>query len=185
MNEEDIKIALKMALKGDIEAYGTVVEALHCEIRGFCAMLGVRQDDLDDFCQEIFVTTYNTLSKFNKNSHFRPWIRGIARNIVRMYWVKYYKDRQFRENLSLEQLDPYASAESDWTQQIAESLAKLETCISRLPSHLSEILHRFYRQEQNTEQIALEMKRTPVSVRVTLMRTRTQLFDCIMEDNSI
>lgn len=44
--------------------------------------LGVREGDLDDACQEVFVAVHRRLHSFRADSAIRTWIFGIVRNVA-------------------------------------------------------------------------------------------------------
>ncbi len=179
MEETDIINYVRRAQNGDLEAFGEVVSELHAEIRGFCAMLGVQPDWLDDTCQSIFVEAYQSLERFDPQFSFRKWIRGIARNLIRRHWRNNTRERAMRESATVQVLQDHAETLSGSQQRRANMIDVLKECMERLPEHLQAMVKMRYEHRLSSDEIAEECDRTPVSVRVTLMRTREQLQQCI------
>jgi RNA polymerase sigma-70 factor (ECF subfamily) len=80
---------VRRVLRGEVEAYGTIV-ARH-QARVFCLGLKFlrRNEDAEDFAQEVFIRAYEKLSSFQGNVPFAAWLYRIAYNLaVNKYHLK-------------------------------------------------------------------------------------------------
>jgi RNA polymerase sigma-70 factor (ECF subfamily) len=144
-------------------------------------MLGVRPDCIDDIAQETFIAAYRSLGRFEQGRSFRKWLRGVARNIVRQHRDAQEREHELRQGAAAElvrrqceRLESHTDADSPVT-----GLDPLRRCVARLPERLRELLDMRYAVGMTSQQIAERMKRTPEAVRMTLMRARRLLIECV------
>ena len=67
-------------LKGDKEKFRLLVENYKQLVFRTCMGFVHDKDDADDLTQEVFIQTYQSLSKFKKESSFSTWLYRIAVN---------------------------------------------------------------------------------------------------------
>jgi RNA polymerase sigma-70 factor (ECF subfamily) len=56
--------------------------------------LGVREADIEDVCQDVFVVVHRKLSTFEGRSSLRTWIHGIALRVVSDYRKKAHRTHE-------------------------------------------------------------------------------------------
>jgi RNA polymerase sigma-70 factor (ECF subfamily) len=56
--------------------------------------LGVREADLDDVCQEVFIVAHRRLDGFEGRSSLRTWLCGIALRVASDHRSKAYRRRE-------------------------------------------------------------------------------------------
>ena len=72
-------------LKGDLEAYGALIQETQSSVFNVCyRVLGNRQE-AEDLTQEAFIRAYQQFSLFDPNRPFGPWIRTLAANLCYNY----------------------------------------------------------------------------------------------------
>ncbi len=181
MNDDVLVRLVRASRKGDLDAFGRIVKELHGEVRGFTAMLGVESSWLDDVCQEVFIETYKALDKYNPEYSFRKWVRGIARNVVARYRTKMARERAVREGATAELLRKAVETDEDTFPAYCEltTVETMKKCLQRLSETLRDMLLQRYSFHLNSDEIAEELGKSPASVRMTLMRTRKKLIECI------
>lgn len=93
--------------------------------------LGVREPDVEDVCQEVFVVVHRKLAGFEGRSSLRTWIYGIALRVVADYRKKAH--RRYERLLNA---PPEASIEAAQEQSAADR--QLWLLLHRLLDTLSE-----------------------------------------------
>lgn len=80
---DDIRELVERSLAGDELAMSALVDQFAGQVFGLCyRMLGNRQD-AEDMVQETFVRVFRSLSQFDSDREFRPWLLAIAGNRCR------------------------------------------------------------------------------------------------------
>jgi len=80
---DDFRNLVERCLAGDQTAMIDLVERYQAPVFGFCyRMLGQRQD-AEDAAQETFVRVLRSLSRWDSQRDFRPWLMAIAANRCR------------------------------------------------------------------------------------------------------
>jgi len=136
MNEDTAeRILVERAGAGDRAAFAALHAAHRDGLRRFLFHLAVRQDDLDDAEQEVFLVTLRGLDTYAAKSTFRTWIYGIAVNVARTI-VRRARPQSEIEDVPVDS-DP-ASVEEG-----RELAARLARAIARLPEPQKEafVLH--------------------------------------------
>jgi RNA polymerase sigma-70 factor (ECF subfamily) len=67
-------------LKGDQEAYGSLVQAYQGRVRGLCLSMLLSREEADDAAQEVFVKAFASLRQYKRNVSFPAWLHRIASN---------------------------------------------------------------------------------------------------------
>ena len=77
---------VKKAQAGQREAFGLLVERHQDYVyNSVCYLTGGGQD-AEDIAQEVFVSAYRALGRFQGRALFTTWLYGIMLNSVRSYW---------------------------------------------------------------------------------------------------
>ena len=168
---------LTRARSGDLQAYDGVVRHEHARLRGFLGLLGTPVSWLDDLEQEVFITAWSALPRWDPALPFVPWLNGIARNLVLRH-----RERQAREHrgrgaaLAAWLTQRLAGAEREESSQVE----RLRECLQRLPQHLRDLLHLRYAEGIEAQALAERSGRDGAAVRMALMRARRLLSECMM-----
>jgi RNA polymerase sigma-70 factor, ECF subfamily len=67
------------ARQGDQGAFAELYHLHHMYVRGICRNI-LRDDSVDDLCQDTFLVAFTRLDTFAENAQFRSWITRIAVN---------------------------------------------------------------------------------------------------------
>lgn len=179
VNDQDtsLEALLERAQAGDLEAYGGIVSRQHARLRGFLGLLGVQGSWLDDLEQEIFVAAWAALPRWDKSRPFIPWLNGVARNIVHRHQARQARERRHRSGFLAQWMQAHPIAEEAEPDHLID---RLRVCLERLPQHLRDLVRMRYVEEVDAEELARRNGRDGASVRMSLMRTRRTLHDCLM-----
>jgi len=133
----------------------------------------------NDIAQEAFVLAWEHMDVFDVTRDFRAWMRGIIRN----KWREWLRKSNKETSIDDETLEYFEATLKNW-----ESLGltggpaifqKLETCIEKLPTAMSEAISAFYSDGYSTEEAAEQVGCQPSTLRKRLERARQSLKSCI------
>jgi RNA polymerase sigma-70 factor, ECF subfamily len=132
--------------------------------------LGVREADLTDLTQKVFLTAFTKLSEFEGRSQLSSWLFGIAQRVASDYRRSAFVRREVVTDSA--QFDRYAQAVSDLAehgdQKKRASVA--EAILAKLPEEQRLVFVLFELEEMSGEQIA-EL----LSLSVGTVRSRLRL----------
>ncbi len=153
-------------------------------LRMFIRMLGALPDAVDDLAQDAFVVAYERFEMLDDVDQAGPWLRAIARNLVRNELRKSTRRRRV-VNVSLSEAmlavpdESLVHGDSLVDDGGEEWFAALRVCVERLPHHGRVLVDGRYQRGQNASQLASETDMTPAAVRQALSRLRGLLRKCV------
>lgn len=106
-----------LARKGDMRAFGSLIDAHQSAVRAFLRRLAGNYADADDLAQDAFARTWEVLDRFDGTSSLRTFICGVAFQ----YWRRQRRSssrRQARE-------DAYAELADTQSEPPARAAARL------------------------------------------------------------
>lgn len=77
MTEQEL---VHSAQKGDTSAFGQLVEAHQSKIYSLCYRMTGNAEDAADLTQEVFLSAWRSLSRFQEQSSFGTWVYRMATN---------------------------------------------------------------------------------------------------------
>jgi len=171
--------AIDEVLAGHRDAFRHIVREYGLGVRGFIASQLYHLDDVDDLAQDVFLAAFENLGSFRRGDDFGAWLRGIARNKVKMY----FRSRMRREN-AMERFRSEVGevVEADLEQASVaveeEQLAKLLSCISKLPDKMRRIVQGGL-EGQKAQALAEAMESSVAVIYVTNHRAHKLLRECM------
>jgi RNA polymerase sigma-70 factor (ECF subfamily) len=168
---------LRQVKRGDTEAFAPVVRRHLPSLRAFVALHLPVAHLADEVAHETFVFAFRHLHEFGLRRPFRPWLRGIAWQLVRAELQRFAREQVNRSRLEQLQLAELL-AQAAQPAPLAEATF-LEECLAELPPHLRRLIEDRYHHEHAVREISVQWGRTEEWVRVTLFRVRRQLRACI------
>ena len=137
----DLDRVLDEIAAGRADAFRHVVRAYGLPLRSFLASQVHHLDDADDLAQETFVSAFRMLPTYRRGEDFGAWLRGIARNKLRMFWRSAARREdalgRFREEVArLVEADLERAAAADRP----ETIEVLLRCIAKLPEKLRRVV---------------------------------------------
>ena len=124
--------------------------------------------DADDLFQEVYLRYHRSAPSFQSEAHEKAWLLRVTANCAKSALTAPWR----RRTVPLEDVyaysDPMESA-------VAEALAIL-------PGKYRAVLHLFYYEGYQTEEIARILGRSPATVRSQLTRARQKLRELLKED---
>ena len=175
---------VRRSKEGDRDAFAMVYEQCAPAVHGLLRA-SLPSEQCDDLHQEVFVTAWSALPRFDLKHPFSPWIYGIARNLLRQRLRELVRTRT--SSATLEELPAKASPETSFqSAEHAESpSSRAEEALRRLhslPEAEREILGLRIIEGWGAKEIAELMQSTPGSVRVRVHRALQRLRRLCLED---
>jgi RNA polymerase sigma-70 factor, ECF subfamily len=170
---------------GNRDAFALVYEqcapAVHALLRA-----SLPHEQCEDLHQEVFVTAWSTLPRFDLQQPFAPWVYGIARNLLRQRLREFARSRT--SSVALEELPAKGGivaplptvGEPNATSNRAERALRH---LHALPDAEREILGLRIIEGLGAQAIAELIQSTPGSVRVRVHRALQRLRRLCQEDS--
>jgi RNA polymerase sigma-70 factor (ECF subfamily) len=174
---------IREALGGSEEAFSGLVRLHQAAVQAYLGRTIRNLDVVEDLAQETFLKAYRNLPQFRAASPFRVWLFGIARTEALMHW-RQERARRAQEGRSLgralqDWLGARVEAEASGPEAHERKVTALETCVKGLPDRSAALIEEYYVKGHTIGQIARATGKSEVAVRVTLLRIRQALRDCI------
>jgi len=168
---------LLAAQQGDREAFTAIVEEHQQAVYGYLRTRLFEPSDAEDLCQEVFLRCFQGREKFSRAAALRPWIIGVARNVLREH-VRRMKRRKevawARLCMQLDELEkPVEEKAGD------EALDHLPDCIGSLAEHAREAIQLKYQQRMRMAEIGRKMARSEGAIKLLMHRARRALRTCL------
>ena len=144
-------------LKGDVDAYSTLVLRYQAPIFNLMLRMTGSYEDATDLAQETFIKAYDQLHRFQKGRKFFPWLYTIGLNHARNFL------RRDRKAILVSLEDYDIGSGLDYPGQEEESICakidyeQLDAALNQLPFENREALILYYREELSMEEVAEAM----------------------------
>ena len=160
------------ARQGDQGAFAELYRLHHGYVRGICRNI-LRDDHVDDLCQDTFLVAFTRLDSFAEKAKFRSWITRIAVNQCLMTL------RTRRRYVSIEQeedsLDRYVFTAKDAVLEGAPARMDLEKMMSVLTDQTRQMLIMACLDGNSEQEVAEKL-----GVNVDVVRKRIHYAKCRM-----
>lgn len=145
--------------EGDEEAFRALVERYLKPIYNFAYRYAESDGDAADITQDVFVSAWKNIKKFDRNRKFKTWIFAIAKNIS-LNWIKKKRPALFSafenesgENSLVESVaDPSPLPDELFAR--AERTEKLSIAIKKLNSNYRTVMLMRYNDHLTFRDIA-------------------------------
>ena len=175
--------------QGEADAWDEIFKTHYAATGRFVFQLGAdwTREDVEEICQETFLTVIKNIDTFRGNSQFQTWLFRIAANKARDFRERHHALKrgggQLTVSLQAEDeengltIDPPTGAASpDARLMIEERLACVRTCLDQLGDPCREIIELRYFGDLEYEEIgrALNLNQKTVSSRLSRCLDRLQ-----------
>lgn len=174
--ESIIQTHLPAASAGDKHAYSRIVHGCQNTVTSIALAIVRDVPASEDIAQEAFISAWQQLKKLNNSSSFLPWLRQITRNLAR----DYLRGQKYRANpagdieaMMLSVADPSPGPSEFLAEQEDAKIAA--AVIDALPEESREVFLLYYREGQNTHQVANLLGMQHAAVRKRLSRARQNI----------
>ncbi len=175
--DEQLRPLAARAATGDMDAAESLFRAMHEPLVGFLTLLGIRSAELDEVAQETAIELFRSLTRYEPDQPFLPWMRGFARNAAARHRRRFARDRSRAEALR-EFVTQHAEGDPEREPWWVDA-ERLRSCVARLPDRSQEVIRMHYFDGSRCERIAEQLRMTAVAVRKALSRSREVLRRCV------
>jgi RNA polymerase sigma-70 factor (ECF subfamily) len=163
---------------GDRTAFAHVIERNQRSVYGYLRARLQQASDADDMMQEVFLRFYLSQARFDSTALIRPWLLGIARNLLREHVrdLKRRKEVAWTE-LCLE-LESVLPPDALWTDA-DDVIRYLPQCLEGLGPSARQAVDLHYRSQHKLADIGRELHRSEGAVKLLMHRARQALKDCL------
>jgi RNA polymerase sigma-70 factor (ECF subfamily) len=177
--EVPIEDAVRRAQAGDREAFREIVRALEGELRLFVCGFQVSDGLADEIIQATFVAAFRKLALFRHEGTFLSWLRSIARNrLVEELRAQQRFARDANDRVQGLVVDS-AIDDLERIEEVDARMRRLRACLDKLAPEARRLVEARYVGQAPFAELAAELRRTEVWVRVNLCRIRKALRQCI------
>lgn len=98
MAELSDKDIVKKIKNGQIDYYSYIVKKYTVSIYRYIERRLFKKDDVDDLVQNVFISFYKAVEKFDEKRQIKPYLFKIVQNELKMYFRSYKKNLPLDEN---------------------------------------------------------------------------------------
>ncbi|MCM8541988.1 MAG: sigma-70 family RNA polymerase sigma factor [Lentisphaeraceae bacterium] len=176
-----MKQLVQSILSGDKEAFREIVRRYAPGVRAFLACNLCDQQMIDDLTQETFIASYQNLHQADLDQELGPWIKGIARNKLRMYLRTYYRKQDVFQSLKFELIEDIVEEIDTMSEEDKEQIDNLQNCIKQLPKRSREIIKARYFSNETVGNLAQRLQSTVTAMSSVIYRSKQILKDCVKQ----
>lgn len=162
--------------RGERAAFALVIERNQRVIYGFLRARLDQPDAADDLTQEVFLRAYTRRSTIVVDALLRPWLLGIARNILREHARSLRRRKQVAWTQFCLELDEHVTSDGD---ELEELLAQLPTCLEGLGATARAAIEMRYSAQMRLAQIGEKLRRSEGAAKLLMFRARQALKNCL------
>lgn len=167
---------VQRARAGDREAFDQIIQQHQQVVYGYLRARLVDATDAEDLTQEVFLRFYLGKGRFDESGQVRPWLIGIARNLLYEHIRRMKRRREVGWTELCLELDEVCHAEEPAHE---EAVAELNGCLETLGTSAREALEMRYRSNMRLAQIGTRLRRSTGAVKLLMFRARQTLRHCL------
>lgn len=164
-------------LRGDREAFETLVNRYQSSIYGYLRARLLQHSDAEDLTQEVFLRFYLARARFDHTQMIRPWLLGIARNLLREHARSLRKLQRGSWTTLCIELEELLHV--DGAEREPEALDHLPECLGDLGQSARQAIELHYQQNLLLSEIGDRLRRSEGAVKLLVFRARQALKRCL------
>ena len=171
---------IRRVLGGETALFGIIVRTYSPDVLRIVILMLADRVLTENIVQQTFVNAFEHLHEFRQGEDFGPWVRSIARNLVRDELRRSMRERgrmaRYRGYL-LAKLS--SDDQGDKREQLLADV--LSSCRSKLNALAAKALRLRYEEELPFNDVAAAIGRSPEATRQIVTRARMALRQCMQE----
>ncbi len=158
---------------GDKRCYSKLLGELHPYIRNVIIKSLSNQDAAEDIAQEVLISVHKSLSSYQPDKPFKPWLMAIVNFRRTDYLRKYYAQRDDKK-ATTDDNPEFLEANVTNPTNIGE-LKDIEAALETLPKQQREIFQMIKIQGYTAQEVANQLDMNESAVKVSAHRTMKKL----------
>lgn len=178
---------LAAAQRGDHAAFTAIIERHARLVHGYLRARLTRLADADDLGQEVFLRVYTAkaVPREGVGVAMRPWLIGIARNVLREHARATRRRRETAwTELCLDIEDLAGSGPRD-DGTFDDVMGQLPRCLETLGPSARQALDLYYHDDLRMQDIATRFKRSEGAVKLLVHRARQAVKRCLESGQAV
>lgn len=175
MNELSDELLMNRAMQGSRDCFEQIVQRHSNNLLRFVGSGVSVKQDAEDIVQDVFLTVYANMDRFNCDGSFKAWLYTIAYNCR----TSYLRKKRVRQK-PIEPV-PRTQASPDEIVSQRHDVESIWAMASTLSTAQSTALWLRYKEQMDVAQIAQVMDKSRMHVRVLLHRARNRLAERMKE----
>lgn len=169
-------ILVHAAQAGDERAFEILIERHQRPVYGYFRARVLVANDAEDLCQEVFLRSFQMPATFEAPMMVRPWLMGIARNVLREHIRKLSRRKEVAWTSLCLDIDESHEPDDGLYDDV---VGHLPGCIETLGGSARDALDMYYRCRMRLSQIGERLRRSEGAVKLLMYRARQALKQCL------
>jgi RNA polymerase sigma-70 factor (ECF subfamily) len=167
---------LRSVKRGDRAAFAKIIELHQRTVFGYLRARLSDPNDAEDLAQDVFLRFYLGRARLGGDIVLRPWLIGIARNLLREHARKLKQRKEVAWTELCLEMEEMASSEE---QSFEAVISLLPTCVESLGQSARSALELRYQSQLKLTEIAIRFKRSEGAIKLLMYRARQALKRCL------
>lgn len=170
---------LRLSWRGDQAAFSALVRRHERLLHGYVRARLAVAADVEDICQETFLRLYTGRTvPPEAAAGLRPWLLGIARNVL-LEHVRRAKRREHAWTELCLEIDDRGGVDAGCGDVDDDALARLPHCMQGLGPSARQAIEMYYGSALRMRDMAQQLKRSEGAVKLLVHRARQALKRCL------
>jgi RNA polymerase sigma-70 factor (ECF subfamily) len=161
---------------GDRAAFAALIGRHQLAVYAYLRARLFEPADAEDLCQEVFLRCYTAAANFDGPELVRPWLIGIARNLLRERVRRLKRRREVAWTEICIEVEGQSVAVD---QRRDDAIRMLPDCLDSLGPTAREALEMHYRSNLRLAAIGERMHRSEGAIKLLMFRARQALRLCL------
>jgi RNA polymerase sigma-70 factor (ECF subfamily) len=145
-------------------------------LEAYCHANLARREDAWEVLQQTNLKLWEKSSAWDPESEFLPWAFAVARFTMLAFFRDKMRDRLV---FDADVMESMATETESAASELPERQEALGNCLKKLTAEQRGLLHAHYNQGRPLREIAKASRRSESAVKMTMLRLRHSLADCI------
>jgi RNA polymerase sigma-70 factor (ECF subfamily) len=163
-------------MQGDRAAFEAIVTEHQKAVYGYLRARLLQANDAEDLAQEVFLRFYLGRARFEGNHLIRPWLLGIARNLLKEHLRKIKRRKEVGWTRLCLELEDLVQGDQDLYEDV---LVHLPGCLEGLGQSAREAIELRYNGELQLADIGQKLRRSEGAIKLLMFRARPALKYCL------
>jgi RNA polymerase sigma-70 factor, ECF subfamily len=173
---EPDKHLMEAAHRGDRSAFAAIIQRHQSAIYAYLRSRLLEPADAEDLSQEVFLRCYVSPARFDHSAMIRPWLIGIARNLLREHVRRVKRRREVAWTELCLELEEMVGLHDERYDEI---IRHLPDCLASLGQSARQALDFRYQAKLRLAEIGERLHRSEGAVKLLMFRARQALKHCL------